>query len=64
MKKYSFDEVMDRLGIIWDCGKNKGLPFREEGEVRHHLPNMMDIARIGAVIMRLEDEVKRLKRRK
>lgn len=57
---YSFDEIMERFDIRLDSGKCEGYLVKESKKVKRANPNMRDIARIGAVVMRLEDEIKRL----
>jgi len=63
-KKYSFNVIMDAMNIIWDVGVNKGLPVTESVNTRHNTPNMMDISRLGAEIMRLKERVEILEQKK
>ncbi|MBU1173594.1 MAG: hypothetical protein KKD44_28835 [Proteobacteria bacterium] len=63
MKEYDFNEIMKRFCITDDRYTKKEI-VKESYNMRHSIPNLMDIAKLGAVIMRLEDEVNKLKRKK
>lgn len=60
---YSFDEIMSRFDIMWTRGDFKGLVISESDrkDMKRYNSSIEDVARIGAVVMRLEDEIKRLK---
>ena len=48
MRKYTFEEVMNRMGFI------------AEGEDREEAPTLHLLAKLGAIVMRLEERIKTL----
>ena len=55
MKKYSFNEIMERFGIIWNESKE---PVTEEDKWVG--ADLSSLASVGAQVMRLEERIKTL----
>ena len=56
-RKYSINEVMERFNVRMDSGWVKGQLVTEHGISSFARVNVHDLARLGAVIMRLEEKV-------